>query len=346
MACLCFTENDRGVPFNNSKSLRQHDLKIYLPFKEKAIPSLGAPTNTTKQDESPTDISVCSVPKEFFKISEVSNYIDSILTLIIPFFMIAFFNTRIAITIWKLKDQRRTIVAAPSLHTSTNQNNNHRRNSQPYARHCTLQPCSIEESSSSSSATGVTTMVIYHGPQSNKQRKRNNICYMFRNKRATVKSHAVPGRKSNSPAGQSSPRVHQDAIEMTTFEAGWFEGRSWRERWKFDWVLLWFFSSPADPQPSITQGKVGESHVSPSRFGPVGRKKSTSSSEKRVTKTLLLVSLVFVLLNLPAHGIRCAQFIQVGLTWISSFIIRVWAFFNLFSAKPLINLNENFISGS
>lgn len=48
------------------------------------------------------------------------------------------------------------------------------------------------------------------------------------------------------------------------------------------------------------------------RFCIFRRKKSSSSSEVRVTKTLLLVSLLFVLLNLPAHAIRCAQFLQVS----------------------------------
>lgn len=37
----------------------------------------------------------------------------------------------------------------------------------------------------------------------------------------------------------------------------------------------------------------------------------SNAAEVRVTKTLLLVSTVFLVLNLPAHAIRCAQFIQV-----------------------------------
>jgi hypothetical protein len=42
---------------------------------------------------------------------------------------------------------------------------------------------------------------------------------------------------------------------------------------------------------------------------------NNSSSEMRVTKTLLLVSSVFVILNFPSHSIRIATFIQVSLLY-------------------------------
>lgn len=38
---------------------------------------------------------------------------------------------------------------------------------------------------------------------------------------------------------------------------------------------------------------------------------TANATEIRVTKTLFLISIIFVVLNLPAHAVRCAQFIQV-----------------------------------
>lgn len=55
---------------------------------------------------------ICTVPQDYYRISEIANYLDSVVTLIIPFFLITFFNVKIAICIWKLKDQRRSIVAS------------------------------------------------------------------------------------------------------------------------------------------------------------------------------------------------------------------------------------------
>lgn len=53
-----------------------------------------------------------------------------------------------------------------------------------------------------------------------------------------------------------------------------------------------------------------------SKSSPVAGKKPvphSSAAEVRVTKTLLLVSTVFLVLNLPAHAIRAYGFVQVKL---------------------------------
>ncbi len=57
---------------------------------------------------------ICSVPEDYYKISEIANYLDSVVTLIIPFFLITFINVRIAICVWKLQRQRLNIVATSS----------------------------------------------------------------------------------------------------------------------------------------------------------------------------------------------------------------------------------------
>lgn len=57
----------------------------------------------------------CTVPKHYHKISEIANYLDMVVTLIIPFILITYFNVRIAISVWNLKEQRQQIVASPSV---------------------------------------------------------------------------------------------------------------------------------------------------------------------------------------------------------------------------------------
>lgn len=72
---------------------------------------------------------VCSVPPDYYRISEIANYLDSVVTLIIPFFLITFFNVRIAICVWKLQRQRQNIVATPAMSSATTDNINHHHSS-------------------------------------------------------------------------------------------------------------------------------------------------------------------------------------------------------------------------
>lgn len=70
--------------------------------------------------------------------------------------------------------------------------------------------------------------------------------------------------------------------------------------------LLEFTASVA--QPRVT----AKSEFSVTRGKGTGHHATSTSSEVRVTKTLLLVSTVFLVLNLPAHAIRCYQLVQVS----------------------------------
>lgn len=64
---------------------------------------------------------ICSVPMNYYRVSEIANYLDTLITLIIPFALIAFFNVQIAICVWKFKKERQKIVSSPL----SAQGNNH-----------------------------------------------------------------------------------------------------------------------------------------------------------------------------------------------------------------------------
>lgn len=146
---------------------------------------------------------ICSVPPEFFQVSEIANYVDSTVTLIIPIFIIVFINVRIGLKVWKIREERRTIFA-------------------------------IASSSTSSSPLAAPT---------------NPIDFNRR-------------MKAGQPCGKNEP--------------GQLQSKSTHH-----------YHFHHHPHPI--------------------------SAEFRVTKTLLLVSTSFVILNLPSHAIRCALFIQVGI---------------------------------
>lgn len=81
--------------------------------------------NMTSEDFLLSGGYICSVPKDYFRISEIANYLDSVVTLIIPFFLITFINVRIAICVWKLQRQRLNIVATSSGTSDINHHHQH-----------------------------------------------------------------------------------------------------------------------------------------------------------------------------------------------------------------------------
>ncbi|CAL8074619.1 unnamed protein product [Orchesella dallaii] len=177
-----------------------------------------------------TGFYICTVPEGYYRISEIANYLDSVVTLIIPFFLITFFNVRIATCVWKLKNQRQSIVAS----SAANINHHH----------------SLRCSNKSS---------IHH---SNTAR--------------------------NSRSGSSTRRNHLSKQPQ-------YSGTSQRENGQKPLSTRLTIK----PEFSVVRERISSHHPA-----------SNNAAEVRVTKTLLLVSTVFLVLNLPAHAIRCAHRIQ------------------------------------
>lgn len=61
---------------------------------------------------SQENISVCSVPDQYFKVSEIANYIDSGVTLIIPFVLIICFNVGTVMSLKHTSKQRSILVSS------------------------------------------------------------------------------------------------------------------------------------------------------------------------------------------------------------------------------------------
>lgn len=57
----------------------------------------------------------CTVPPEYYRVSEIANYLDSVVTLIIPFALITFLNIKIYISVWKYMHERQKLIACPSI---------------------------------------------------------------------------------------------------------------------------------------------------------------------------------------------------------------------------------------
>lgn len=167
-------------------------------------------TNLTISDNNHVKYAYfCTVPSQFHKFSEIANYVDSAVTLLIPFLLITYFNVRIAVLVWRMNRER----------------------------------------------TNTTNITVTAGAQS-----------------CSIRRHS------------SKARVIQAKLETTQ-----------RENEMMRCGMRKVYNNDNGRLAKAT------SHACPLQQPP--------SSDVRVTKTLLLVSTVFLVLNLPLHVIRCTQFI-------------------------------------
>lgn len=93
--------------FNTGKIEAEFKIKLFTPVDHE---ELGNPSKQYRIAEEKL-VRVCTVPIYYHKISEVANYLDTMVTLVIPFIVITYFNVRIAVCVWKLKDEREQILA-------------------------------------------------------------------------------------------------------------------------------------------------------------------------------------------------------------------------------------------
>lgn len=164
------------------------------------------------------NVDMCSVSESYYKTSEIANYFDTAITLIIPFFIIVYFNVKTAIKVCESEKERRLMAAGAFVRKTT----------------------------------------ITNG----KGKKRISI----------LKQEIFLGRMQYDIC---------DCIQIIRLPLAY----------------------------------VDNIRVSTELVPKVGRKSSQQRNEysdTHVTKTLLLVSIVFLGLNLPLHLIRCAQFMQVN----------------------------------
>lgn len=269
---------------------------------------------------------ICSVPLEYYKISEFANYIDSVATLIIPFFLITFINVRIAACVWKLKDQRQHIVAGATtsiVHTSKEEESE------------SSSPLQERRSSCQYSETRVS---CYQGRASTKllrsHSERYKLCQQHRYS-AVPEQENHDTNESDSEKLRSSRGFHQrkrtvvrfldDACSEDRERATNFKwrpgtrnttgledvrmmrlvGSNYAKMIALSYILV---KHAGTPHQTVHSGE----HANPLGSKLRQQRNPGCSSEVRVTKTLLLVSTVFLVLNLPSHAIRCMQFIQVS----------------------------------
>lgn len=221
----------------------------------------------------------CSVPPEYYRVSEIANYLDTCITLVIPFLLISFFNVRIAWSLWKLKDSRRqmmatTIIPSSSPTTSLSINN------------------SSVDTTVQSRLLSIRRSILWKNQNQRKSWNRNRSSITT----TTMENVEMTVLGDGSTAATTKPAI-VDKLETTIDESP--QGRN-----EDDYV-----SQSVEQTCNDTSA-----HSFGTRYRQQNLQRSVSvasSSEMRVTKTLLLVSTVFLVLNLPLHAVRCAQFIQV-----------------------------------
>lgn len=86
-------------------------------------PSVLVNANSDFDGYTPKNISVCSVPDKYFKVSEIANYVDSGVTLIIPVLLIICFNLGIVLSLRKTSKKRSTLVSSHQISTLSSEKN-------------------------------------------------------------------------------------------------------------------------------------------------------------------------------------------------------------------------------
>lgn len=275
----------------------------------------------------------CTVPFEYMTISTVANYLDSMITLIIPFCLITFFNMRIAVCIWKLKDQRMNIIAHAKINNKKSGKSSRgiREHFNKIIRREVRQPKNNDEygdggvkPSSNVESPGLYSFgSIIPKPTTSTRTLDLREDDMDENEHFLGKNQ-LSGNPNNDNSNQSSSPKLRDGIPLSAkdvvsskkssnvndevviidHETVRFQNHSTCESLRPQSV----------PNFVDSANEIGNGHKKGFQKRGGGCSTTTSSysaSEYRVTKMLLLVSTVFIVLNLPSHAIRAASFIQV-----------------------------------
>ncbi len=198
------------------------------------------PTNSTETGNEEDNQTVyqnvtfvyrCSVAEEFYKFAEISSYVDTVVTFVLPFLIISFANVQIAILLWKRKDQQEIEIIPPS---------------------SVLQSVSTEIN------------------QARRLRKLSTL--------STRISFIV----------ETENQSNELPIQLENFEH--------------------YEDSQNQNNGRDSFSSINTNNGNDRRY----RRHDNSAAEVRVTKTLLLVSSTFLLLNLPLHVVRCLQFVFVS----------------------------------
>lgn len=271
------------------------------------------PVDELSAPPAPSFEYMCSVPKQYWNISRVANYIDSVVTLVVPFCVISFFNMRIAICVWNLRKHRETIVAR-----------------RKYSRPVINEPTRKGHSSSSS---GPKRFRRNCGSSSTGSQRKLLLLCNGKNREEHACSTRLVAVTSSFPDNARGNETCQLCSNHIVCELGEknstvVELRENKEFELSDERTGSHGSSPLETQRNSLGPKMGKNVATGSRGGApdvsdisVHTKKSSaeghSSGEVRVTKMLLLVSTVFLVLNLPSHAIRAVVFVQVCLLFIT-----------------------------
>ena len=240
-----------------------------LEIKSLRMISAGSSLNGSNgEDGGPIGgemLTLCSVREEHIYISSIASHIDSLLTLIFPFFIITYLNVRIAICVWKLKDQRKNIVASTKIsHSSSN---------------TLLQQAQLQQHQQQLTSNKKDAPHPSSGCQ-------NNVRLP-----SSRSNPLLNGMGNNSSSGGGSLNNH------------YVNSKSCRINMGSSSTSLNSGTAPNNPHLTAGRNTVHKGQSGSS---------STSAAEARVTKTLLLVSTSFLVLNLPAHAIRAVAYVQVS----------------------------------
>lgn len=287
----------------------------------------------------------CTVPSKYITVSIIANYLDSVITLIVPFCLITYFNMRIAVCIWKLKDERKRMVVR--------------------VRTVNDKPLQRTPSTQTQQSKGLNT----YFSRISRSSKRQEEC-----------QEMLPITKASGGGGESiclnNEKLEQAMTPMSNAETnetklGFQQEVNGEEENKFSFIKTAEFEDferatcsnkslissirvcknkmlcanhcNCNPDISTNNPSVYKDEQNPSlqkqqtkslknlipktingirgmnRRGNfkengnniITQSVSTHSSEARVTKMLLLVSTVFLVLNFPSHFIRLTVFFQV-----------------------------------
>ncbi|XP_035706386.1 uncharacterized protein LOC110846889 [Folsomia candida] len=226
---------------------------------------------STKLVDEQELVYMCSVPEKYHKLSRVNSYVDSILTFILPFLLIAILNLKIIFCVKRVKGHRESMLANTKIH--------YRQSHKP-------QPISGPEGKAKLKDFFTTFHYIKKSAggrnQGRKKSRRAREAADCQNMGSTSSFASC----SNSNCPNSQKRLRD------------LERNGSKSLLKHNAISIEMEDSQSSP---------GE--VTPP-FKPIVTPMTPTATEIRVTKTLLLVSSVFLLLHFPSHCIRVAAFIE------------------------------------
>jgi len=349
---------------------RNEPVSSLLETNNELYKNISLPVNRESTNEPAMSL-ICTVPSKFLTVSIIANYIDSIITLIIPFGLIAYFNIRITMCVMKVKEERMKIVAS---FKTGNANGSQKKSC---GSDSNISPCSLNEESNGEktgssfcrtplkrtngqrrkstrdlvngisseresskrikwddSASGPqnkrTSSPISHdsGHDQSLQKTGGSLCEEL-DQKGSAKN---PDQKCSCNVTDNVCRIylHEDEVTLDSasvnYEAERESSNSHRTRKTASKVLSKMVDNTLAKPTSMNQNTKDENYRKNTPNGAPSsieikstvKRSNYPSAESRVTKMLLLVSTVFLVLNLPSHAIRATAFIQVDKLFIKT----------------------------